>query len=197
MSFDARIGIAGLVIGIIGVGFAFFSVTSERFRDFLIRRGISRVPSAFAALAREYRVANDIPDDPPGPVTRPTSDTRVRKKNILAEGLGRFAQGLRLDREILVAADDDGYIVALMKLIANEPRRGDAFLIARASKRRVPTHTDYATMEAIGVLAEKGLIDLQERGQIADALDQLVARLDDTGKTKIASLRTKVNKAPE
>jgi hypothetical protein len=75
-------------------------------------------PPAFVALAREYRRADAEPDDPPGPVERPRWDSRVRKKDVIAEGLGRFAQKARLDRKALAAVDDDGYIVALMKLIA-------------------------------------------------------------------------------
>jgi hypothetical protein len=68
-----------------------------------------------------------------------------------------------------LAEGDDGYVAALMKLIAFEPRRGDAELVLRAATTKVPTHTDYLTLEAIKVLADKGLIGERQLGAIAKA----------------------------
>jgi hypothetical protein len=179
-------------VGIIGVAVAYFSVTNEKFRNFLVQRSIDKVPSAFVALAREYRLADSLPDDPPGPIERQPWESRVSKKNVLAEGLGRFAQGARFDRKILVAANDDGYIVALTKLIAAEPRSGDASFLAQAAKRRVPPHADYQTLAAIGVLADKGIISVQERASLDDALDRMSNRLGADHNDEIRRVRAKL-----
>lgn len=195
MTLDTWLGILGLSVGVIGVAVAYFSITNEKFRGLLVQRDIENFPPAFVALAREYRRADAEPDSPPGPVERPRWDSRVRKKDVIAEGLGRFAQGTRLDRKALVAVDDDGYIVALMKLIAAEPRSGDGRLIAQATKRRVPPHTDYRTLEAIGILADNRLISLLERSSLDDALVRISERLGADGDAEIKRVRAKVRNA--
>jgi hypothetical protein len=120
----------------------------------------------------------------------------VRRKNVLAEGLGRFAQGAGFDRNALVLADDDGYIVALMKLLAFEPHIGDAKHIAQAVKRRVPPHADHQTLRAIGTLAGKGLFRTNECGLLTDAVDIIVERLGKQGSAEVNRVKGKIRSAP-
>lgn len=146
-NFDQWLAVVGLAIGVLGFLFGYFAITSERVASFLTRWRLREMPVAFRKMAGEYRQADGIPDSA-GPVTLPPSDNRVRKKDVLAEGLGAYALGRGLSRAAL-ARGDDGYVVALMKVITFEPRRSDVALLVLAAATRVPPHTDYLTLEAI------------------------------------------------
>jgi len=184
-------GVGGLVVGIVGIAFAYFSVTNEAFSNFLIRRRFKKMPSAFRDLAGEYRRADQIPNDSPDQRQLPVWDSRVREKDRLAEGLARFAQGANLDRDAL-ARGDDGYLVALMKLVAIDPVADDTRRVAQAAMTDVPPHTDYATLKAISVLADRRLIPDDLRDSIAKAIDAITARLGTDHDDVAAAIRSKL-----
>jgi hypothetical protein len=196
MTLDQMLAVGGLAVGVIGIALSYFSFTNERFADFLVRRRVRAIPAMFSALARDYRLADDIPDDPSGPVERKPWESRVKQKDLLAEGLCRFAQGAHLKREKLLAANDDGYLVALMKMISAEPKRGDIDLIVRASARDVSPHTDYRTLEAIESVAAKGLLRVDERGSLDVALKRIEDRLGGDGRARVRWAQEQVRNAP-
>src|SRR4051812_22142996 len=144
------------------------------------------MPSDFINLAHEYKQADQIPNNAVEPVERPRWDTRVRRKDVLAEGLYRFAQGAYLDRNILASSQEDGYVVALAKLVANQPERGDVSLLVKAVECRVPAHVDYIMLEAIDALARKRLIGLQERNEVDQIVERVAERLGSEGAFRIA-----------
>ncbi len=189
MTLDRWLSVLGLAFGIIGITFGYFSVTNESFRRFLIKRGIGNLPMSFSNLAQEYKEADRIPDDSAELVKRPIWDSRVRRKDVLAEGLFRFAEGGHLDRKILASSQDDGYVVALAKLVTHQPKQGDVSLLAQAVKCRVPAHTDYRMLEAIDALATQNLIGLQERNEVDQIVEQVAKRLGDEGTSRVAWTR--------
>jgi hypothetical protein len=132
------LGYGGLVVGVLSLLVAFFAVTNRSVHELLVYWRIRRLPKTFTDIARDYRLADEIPDDPQGSSSKPPSYTRVQRKDILAEGLFRFAQGAAIGRRVLAGSQDHGYVVTLMKLIQAEPRRGDVSLIAKAVKCNVP-----------------------------------------------------------
>jgi hypothetical protein len=193
-SFDRWLAVVSLAIAVLSVILAFFAITNDRLTGFLIRWRFRGMPAAFQQMAKEYRQADSIPDNDPGPVKLSTSDIRVRRKDVLAQGLGAYAWARNLDRAAL-ARGDDGYVAALMKLIAFEPRAADAELVATAATTRVPPHTDHLILAAITVLAEKRLISDNQRGVIAKAVGHVAERLGDDHKSAIARVRTAVRQA--
>jgi hypothetical protein len=192
-NFDQWLAVIGLVIGVVGFLFAYFAITSERVASFLIQWHFREMPTAFQQMATEYRRADLIPDDL-GPITLPPSETRVRRKDVLAQGLGAYALARNLDRAAL-AKGDDGYIAALMKLIVFEPRRGDAALIVKAAKTNVPPHTDFLTLAAISALSRNGLIREDQRGPISEALECAGARLRAEHQTAVDKVRVALREA--
>jgi hypothetical protein len=189
-NFDRWLAVVSLVLGL---GFSYFAVTSERLASFLIRWRLREMPAAFREMTMDYRQAGLIPDDP-GPVTRPPSDTRVRRKDVLAEGLGAYALARGLSRAAL-ARGDDGYVAALMKLITFDPRRSDVALVVLAAATKVPPHTDYLTLDAIRVLAGKGLIGEDQRGAIGETVERVGERLREDHQSAVEKARVALRKA--
>ena len=194
MNFDQQVALAGFAIGVLGVAFGFLAVTSERLANFLVRSRIRKTPAAFQEMASQYRLADLIPDNDPGPVELPSWDKRVRRKEVVAQGLGAYAMARGLSRAAL-ARGDDPYVAALMKLIVFEPHRGDAALVVRAATTKVSPHTDCLTLEAIKVLAEKGLIGEKQRGEIGGVADHVAERLGDNHKQTIEKIRARLARA--
>jgi hypothetical protein len=186
---DRWLEVAGLLVAVLGVLFGYFSLTNETFRGWFFKRSIRNIPPAFAKLAGDYRDAHKIPDNSTEPKARVPWEDRTRKKDVLAEGLGRFAQGARIDRKVLAELQNDGYVVALAKLIAVEPRQGDVSLIAKAVKFPVPPHADIATLAAINVLATNRLINDLERNQTLEAVNVIANRLGEEGKGIVKQAR--------
>jgi hypothetical protein len=192
-NFDQWLAVVGLALGVLGLLFGYFAITNEGLASFLIQWHFREMPTVFRQMATEYRRADLIPDDL-GPITLPPSETRVRRKDVVAQGLGAYALARNLDRAAL-AQGDDGYIAALMKLIAFEPRRGDAALIVKAAKTNVPPHTDFLTLAAISVLSQNGLIGEDQRGPISEALDCAGARLRAEHQTAVDKVRAALRQA--
>jgi hypothetical protein len=194
MNFDRWVALARFAIGVLGFVFGFFAITSERLATFFIRSRLREMPAAFEEMVSQYRLADMIPDNDPVPVELPPSDKRVRRKDVLAQGLGAYALARDLNRAAL-ARGDDGYVAALMKLITFEPRRSDVALVVLAAATKVPPHTDYLTLEAIRVLAEKGLIGEDRRGAIGESVDQIEKRLRDDHKQTVERIRVTLRRS--
>ena len=194
MNLDRWLAVAGLAIGVLGLISAFFSIRNERFANFLVRRRVREMPAGFRDMAKKYRLADEIPDIRPDQITISPSEKRVRHKDILAEGLGGFARGARLDRAAL-ARGDDGYVAALMKVVAYEPRRSDVPLVIQTASAKVPPHTDYLTMAAISALVQKTLIGEDHRVAINRAINVIADRLGPNHKQRVEEVRAQVRKA--
>jgi len=194
MNFDQQVALAGFAIGVLGVAFGFLAVTSERLANFLVRSRLREMPAAFQEMASQYRLADLIPDNDRGPLELPSWDKRARRKEVVAQGLGAYAMARGLSRAAL-ARGDDPYVAALMKLIAFEPHRGDAALVVRAATTKVSPHTDYLTLEAIKVLAEKGLIGEEQRGKIGGLADHVAERLGDNHKQTIQKIKARLERS--
>jgi hypothetical protein len=102
----------------------------------------------------------------------------VARKEALAEGLWRYAQGIKINRRALANnATDESFVVTLMMLIVNKPQKGDAHLIMEVSKLQVPPHTDYKTLDAIESLRGDFSLSLVEYEELRNALVNIQKRL--------------------
>ena len=115
----------------------------------------------------------------------------------LQKGSGDSRSGARIERKVLAELQNDGYVVALAKLIAVEPRQGDVSLIAKAVKFPVPPHADHVTLAAINVLATNRLINDLERNQALEAINVIANRLGEEGKGTVKQTKDAVRGSPK
>jgi len=171
-------GVIGIVIGLAGLVFGYFTLTHDRFRSFLIRRRIKQMPAIFRKLVQEYRIADTIPNEPDTP--KPWLK-RTLEKDRIAEGLLRFAQGAGIGRDVLAVLQEDGHVVTLMKIIKEEPKAGDIALMAKSVMCQVTVHTDYRTLEAFDEIVRLRLMKPDERilaDKILDTINGRFTELD-------------------
>ncbi|WP_168788832.1 hypothetical protein [Paraburkholderia aromaticivorans] len=64
LSITDRFSIGGGLVGVAGLGFGFFSVNGDRAHKRIIRRQAKVFPETFNRLAKEYRKAAGIDDEP-------------------------------------------------------------------------------------------------------------------------------------